>query len=111
MEPTKTLKPRDVLSYLGRDYVVEGVLTYRLGGKVHPVARAVDGEVVLWVEPPVEDLDDRVLLFTAGRDPEIVTPPPQSISYRKSAFLPKWSGRAAVEVTGSVPGRHAGEWD
>ena len=38
------LKPRDVVSYLGRDYVVEGVVTYKVAGKSHPLARAVDGE-------------------------------------------------------------------
>ena len=108
MDSTKALKSRDVLSYLGRDYIVEGVLTYKLGGKVYPLARAVDGDVVLWVEPLMDDLDDRMLLLTEVRDLDIATPPPQSIAYRNSAFVPRWSGRATVEIAGQVPGQVAG---
>ena len=36
------LRLRDILSYQGKDYVVEGLLTYRLGGKVYRLARVVD---------------------------------------------------------------------
>jgi hypothetical protein len=108
MESMKTLKPRDVLSYLGRDYVVGGVVVYKLGGKAYPLARAIDGDVVLWVEPLMDDMDDRMLVLTEVRDLDIGTPPPQSISYRKSVFVPRWSGRATVEITGQVPEQTAG---
>src|SRR5260370_441959 len=47
------IQVRDVVSYLGQDYVVEGVATWIVGGKTHPLARAVDGDTVLWVEPPL----------------------------------------------------------
>src|SRR3569623_1349227 len=50
MDGTQTINPRDILSYLGRDYVVEGVLSYQLPGHSFRLARAVDGDVVLWVE-------------------------------------------------------------
>lgn len=102
------LKPRDVVSYAGRDYVVEGVVTYKLSGKSHPLARAVDGEAVLWIEPLLDDLDDRLLVLSEVKDLDIGTPPPQSISYRKSAFVPRWSGQANVEISGQVPGQAAG---
>lgn len=102
------LKPRDVVSYAGRDYVVEGVVTYKLAGKSHPLARAVDGEAVLWIEPLLDDLDDRLLVLSEVKDLDIGTPPPQSISYRKSAFVPRWSGQANVEISGQVPGQAAG---
>lgn len=108
MESTKALKPRDVLSYLGRDYVVAGVVVYKLAGKIHPLARAVDGDVVLWVEPLIDDLDDRMLVLSEVQDLDIGTPPPQSISYRKSVFVPRWSGRATVEISGQVPDQTAG---
>ena len=108
MEWNQTIKPRDVLSYLGRDYIVEGLLTYRLGGKTYRLARAVDGAAVLWVEPLTDELDDRLLLLTEVRDLEIGTPPPPSISYRNSTFVPRLSGAATVEVNGTVPGRSAG---
>src|SRR6185295_8241194 len=109
MDATKVLKPRDVLSYLGRDYLVEGVLVYRLNGKAYPLARAVDGDVVLWVEPHTDDLDDRMIFLTEVSDLDIGTPPPQSISYRSSAFVPRFSGRASVEIVGQVPRQAAGD--
>ena len=96
------------MSYLGRDYVIEGVLTYKLCGKTHLLARAVDGDVVLWVEPLMDDLDDRMLVLTEVRDLDIATPPPQSISYRNSAFVPRFAGHATVEIAGQVPGQAAG---
>jgi hypothetical protein len=108
MESTKALKPKDVISYLGRDYLVGGVVVYRLSGKVHTLARAVDGDVVLWVEPLMDDMDDRMLVLTEVRDLDIGTPPPQSISYRKSVFVPRWTGRANVELVGPVPEQSAG---
>lgn len=108
MESSKALKARDVLSYLGRDYVVDGVVVYKLNGKAHPLARAADGDVVLWVEPLLDDMDDRMLVLTEVRDLDISTPPPQSISYRKSVFVPRWSGRALVEINGQIPEQTAG---
>jgi hypothetical protein len=108
MDPTKTLRPRDILSYLGRDYVVDGVVTYKLHGKVYPLARVVNGDVVLWVEPLMDDLDDRLLLLTEIKDLDIATPPPASISYRGSAFVPRWSGLATVGISGEIPGQASG---
>lgn len=111
MSAPRTLKPRDVVSYLGRDYVVEGVVTYKLNGKSHPLARAVDGDAVLWIEPLMDDLDDRMLVLSEVSDLHIGTPPPQSISYRQHAFVPRWSGQATVEIQGQVPGQSAGPRD
>ena len=38
------INPKDVVSFAGRDYIVEGTVTYHLGGKTFMLARAVDGE-------------------------------------------------------------------
>ena len=38
---------RDVLSFHGRDYLVEGTVLYRLGGKTSRLVRAVDGSTVV----------------------------------------------------------------
>lgn len=107
MEPTN-FKPRDVISYLGRDYLVEGVLRYKLNGKSFPLAKAVDGDAVLWVEPLMGSIDDRMLLMTQIHDLDVTAPPPQTISYRNSAFLSRLSGVAVVEIDGAVPERTAG---
>jgi Domain of unknown function (DUF4178) len=102
------LRLRDILSYQGKDYVVEGLLTYRLGGKVLRLARVVDGNTVRWVEPLQDDSDDRLLIFDETRDLDVSTPPPATISYQGKSYLPKLSGQATVEIAGKVPDRLAG---
>ena len=99
------LRPRDVISYQGKDYVTEGILTYKLAGKAHRFARAVDGDDVLWVEPLAEDVDDRLLLFHEVKDLPVGTPPPPTISYKGVSYLPRISGIATVEIEGMVTGR------
>jgi hypothetical protein len=108
METLTQLRTRDVFGYLGRDYIVEGVLTYKVASKVFRLARVVDGDTVLWVESLADDIDDRLLVFSEVSDLDVTTPPPQNIAYRKGAFLLRWSGRAAVEITGKIPDRAAG---
>src|SRR3569832_860385 len=74
MDGTQTINPRDILSYLGRDYVVEGVLSYQLPGHSFRLARAVDGDVVLWVELLADEADGRLLVLTEVRG--LATEPP-----------------------------------
>ena len=102
------LRLRDIVSYQGKDYVVEGLLTYRLGGKVLRLARVVDGATVRWVEPLVDDSDDRLLILDEFAGLDLSTPPPASISHQGKTYLPKLSGQATVEVAGKVPDRLAG---
>jgi hypothetical protein len=102
------LRPRDVISYQGKDYVTEGILTYRLAGKTYRLGRAADGDSVLWIEPLTDDADDRVILFREVKDLPVGTPPPATISYKGASFLPRFSGTATVDIDGVVPGRAAG---
>lgn len=101
------LRLRDIISHQGKDYVVEGLLTYRLGGKIFPLARVVDGDTVRWLEPLTDDTDDRVLLFEEIKL-DIATPPPPTISYAGRSYLPRLSGQAMVELAGKTPDRTAG---
>jgi hypothetical protein len=102
------LRPRDVFSYEGRDYVIEGVLTYKVGGKTLPLARAVDDGTVLWIEPLLDSQDDRLLVFKEVRDLSVSTPPPPTISYKSGSYVPRLSGPATVTVEGVVPDRPPG---
>jgi hypothetical protein len=102
------LQVRDVVSYVGRDYVVEGVIGYQLGGKGFQLARAVDGDIVLWIEPPKDDADDRMLVLREIRDLEMSVPPPESISYHDLTYVRRLTGRATVELAGQVPDRSGG---
>jgi hypothetical protein len=105
------LRPKDVISYQGQDFVVEGILGYKLSGKTYPLARAVHGDEVRWIEPLMEDLDDRVLLFLEVKDLRVATPPPPTIAYKGGSYVPRLSGTATVDVDGSVPDRAAGSCD
>ena len=102
------LRLRDILSYQGKDYVVEGLLTYRLDTRVYRMTRVVDGATVRWVEPPIDDADDRLLLLDEVTDLDLATPPPATISYHGKSYVPRLWGTATVEVAGKVPDRFAG---
>ena len=102
------IQVRDVVSHLGRDYLVDGVVTYNLNGKRFQLARAVDGNDVLWIEPLRDDSDDRLLVLKELRDLEMSIPPPESIFYRGHTYLQRLAGKATVEVAGTVPERSPG---
>jgi Domain of unknown function (DUF4178) len=114
---------RDVLSTSGRDYVVEGLVSYRVAGKTTILARAVDGESVLWIEPPPERggdsaervsttaawaASDRLLVLHQIKDLDLSVPPPESISYHGRPYVVRLTARATIAVDGSVPERDAG---
>lgn len=105
------LRLRDIVTYQGHDFTVEGLLTYRLGGRVYKLARMVDGETVRWLEPLLDEADDRVIWLDEVEDLEMATPPPSTISYRGKSYVPRFSGQATVDVGGQVPARFAGTCD
>lgn len=102
------LKVKDIVCHQGRDWVVEGILTYKLDGKPLPLARIVDGADVRWLEPLLDDLDDRFLLLSEVQDLHSSTPPPATISYHGKSYLPRFAGTAEVALAGRVPARTAG---
>lgn len=102
------LRVRDVFSHQGRDYVIEGRLTYKLAGTTYRLARAVDGDDVLWVEPTLNDMDDRILIFTEVKGLPVATPPPPTLSYKGQSYVPRLSGQTTMQVEGDVGGRAAG---
>ena len=105
------IQVNDAVSYAGRDYIVEGVVTYESGGDNWQLARAVDGATVLWVEPPHVETEDRLLVLREIRDLEIAVPPPESIAYHDLTYVQRLAGRATVDVSGEVPERAAGSAD
>jgi hypothetical protein len=107
------IQVKDIISFAGRDYVVEGTATYHLAGKTSVLARAVDGDVVFWIESPREGeaTGDRLLVLREIRDLEIAVPPPESIAYHDLTYVQRLAGRATVDVVGDVPDRSAGSTD
>ena len=102
------LQIRDIISHQGRDWTVEGILTYKLGDKTLPLARVVDGADVRWVEPLLDVMDDRVLMLEEVQNFDTTTPPPATIAYNGKSFVPRFSGVATVAIEGRVPGRSTG---
>ena len=99
------LRLRDIVSYQGKDFVVEGLLTYHLAGKIYRLGRLVDGDTVRWLEPITDDMDDRVLLFEEITGLDVGSPPPSTIVYESASYLPRLTGLATVEASGRVPDR------
>jgi len=99
---------KDVVSYAGTDYLVEGLISYRMGRRKRVLARLVDGEHVLWMEPLADELDERVLFLEEVRDLDMTTPPPANISYQGRIYLRVLAGQAEVATSGRTPGRVSG---
>jgi hypothetical protein len=99
---------KDVVSYAGTDYLVEGIISYRLGHRKRVLARLIDGERVLWMEPLAGELDERVLFLEEVHDLDMTTPPPANIYYQGRTYLPVFAGQAQVATSGRTPGRSAG---
>ena len=102
------IQVNDVVSYAGRDYIVEGLVSYESGGDSWQLARAVDGATVLWVEPPHLDTEDRLLVLREIRDLEMSVPPPSAIAYHDLTYVQRLATRVSVSVEGRVPERTAG---
>jgi hypothetical protein len=102
---------RDVLSFSGRDYVVEGTVAYLLAGKRSVMARAVDGETTTWVEFPDQEAGppaERLLVLHEVHDLDLAMPPPESIDYHQLSYVQRLTARAVVEIDGAVPEHVAG---
>jgi len=102
---------RDVLSFSGRDYLVEGTVAFLLAGKRSVMARAVDGQTVAWIEFPDEGTNppaDRLLVLHELRDLDVAIPPPESIEYHQLSYVQRLAARAVIEIDGAVPDHTAG---
>jgi hypothetical protein len=102
------IQVNDAVSYAGRDYLVEGVVTYDSGAETWQLARAVDGASVLWIEPPHGDADGRLLVLREIRDLEMSVPPPSAIAYHELTYVQRLATRVTVSVEGRVPDRTGG---
>ena len=102
------LRLKDVVSYAGTDYLVEGLIGYRVGRRKRVLARLVDGERILWMEPVSDELHERVLLLEEVHDLDMTAPPPANIFYKGRTYLRVLAGQAEVATSGRTPGRASG---
>lgn len=99
---------KDIVSYAGTDYLVEGLLIYHVGRRKRVLARLVNGERTLWMEPVSDDLHERVLFLEEVHDFDMTTPPPANILFKGRTYLRVLAGRAEVATSGKTPGRVSG---
>jgi Domain of unknown function (DUF4178) len=103
-----TIQLHDVVSYAGRDYIIEGVVAYGTGAESWQLARAVDGDAVLWIEPPHAETGERLLVLREIRDLEMSVPPPAAIAYHELTYVQRLATRATIALEGRVPERSSG---
>jgi Domain of unknown function (DUF4178) len=99
---------RDVVSYIGADYLVEGLISYHQAGRKRVLARLIDGERVLWMDPLPDEIDERVLFLEEVHDLDMTAPPPVHIYFKGRIYLRLFAGQAEVVASGRTPGRASG---
>ena len=103
------IQVKDIISFAGRDYVVEGTATYHLAGKPSVLARRRRRRL-FWIEAPRDEgeaVSDRLLRCARSatsrsrcRRPDHRLPRPH--------LRPAAGGTDTVELAGDVPERAAG---
>ena len=99
---------KDIVIYTGADYLVEGRVTYHMGDRKRVLARLVDGERVLWMDPLPDEIDERVLFLEEVHDLDMTTPLPANILFKGRTYLRVLAGQAEVTTSGQTPGRVSG---
>ena len=94
------LRPGDIVSHLGRDFLVEGVLTLNDDGRISRLCRMTDGGAERWLL--ARHGDERPLLLELARELAIEPNGPESMTARGLPFrLTERGGaqaQAAVEI-------------
>ncbi len=81
-------------------------MLYRLAGKTSVLARAVDGDAVVWVESPDDGAgpaSQRLLLMHGVHDLDLTVPPPECIDYHRQSYVQRLAARATIETEGATP--------
>jgi hypothetical protein len=102
------LHPHDIVGYQGVDYLVEGILDYKLAERVVRLACMTANGQLRFLELPATSLADRLLVLAAIDGLDITTPPPDTIYHRGESYLLRLSGSAQVTIAGNVPDRQPG---
>jgi hypothetical protein len=95
------IRTRDVVSHLGRDWLVEGVLQLEEGGRRRRLARLVDGSDERWL---LADSDELALLARAEAEPPPL-PPPDRLQLAGDSFHLVEAGGGRVARHGDVGSR------
>jgi hypothetical protein len=104
--PVKRLKVGDVVSLVGTDFIVQGVLRFREGGFEWVEYKLADATDIRWLE--VEDDDELwIALYKEVDDLRITGPrPPERLVYQGETYELEEQGYATMRKEGEV-GRRA----
>jgi hypothetical protein len=104
----RDLRVDDVVQHDGRDWLVEGVITYDEDGHTWRAARAIDGGEVRWLLVGMERGPLlTVRLLTPAADVELTGYPPEAIERQGVTYKLAQRGNATATVQGNlddVPG-------
>lgn len=97
-----------VVRHQGCEYQVEGIVTFHLPARSLTLVCLAGVTGTRWLEPPPDELHDRVLLLHDISGLDISTPPPTNVCFRGLPYLPVLAGPAQAAVEGRAPGRTSG---
>jgi hypothetical protein len=100
--PVKRLKVGDVVSLVGTDFIVQGVLRFREGSFEWVEYKLADATDIRWLE--VEDDDELwIALYKEVNDLRIAGPrPPEHLSYHGETYELEEQGYATMRKEGDV---------
>jgi hypothetical protein len=99
------LRPGDVVQHDGKDFLVEGVLSYDEDGKDWSGARLVDGDDERWLMVGMEPTGPAALrLCRIDRELEVAGYPPDALTLGGDRYRLDRRGTATVRADGDVGG-------
>lgn len=101
-----TMRPGDVVSHLGQDFLVEGVLTFSDDGRVTRLYRLVDGGQERWLG--ARPGDDSPLLLDEAADFAVEANGPEAITRGGLPFRLAHRESALCAAAGAVGGEREG---
>ncbi|MDJ0616848.1 MAG: DUF4178 domain-containing protein [Calothrix sp. MO_192.B10] len=96
----------DIVQYLGRDWVVEGSLTYDVDGYTWMEYMLQDGDDIRWLSVEEDDMVE-VAFLEANNQLDVSQNPPQQLNFAGETYRCVDSGTAKMTRKGTVVRRNA----
>lgn len=109
----RDLRPGDVLTYEGKDFLVEGVISYDEDGHRWSAGRIVDGNDTRWMVVGMERGGAFIVRVAQVIDFEIEGYPPETLHVGDDRFVQDKKGTATARMAGDtgMGGNNAGGMD
>jgi hypothetical protein len=100
----RDVRPNDVVQHGGRDYLVEGVVSYDEDGHTWRGARLLDGGDERWLLVGLERGSAMTVRLLALADVELTGYPPETLEVGGTGFKLAGRGTATVTLAGDLTG-------